>query len=78
MSDLTCPHCRKFQNICHDDGFGYEENKLHEMRCRDCNKLIRFETSILYHYEVIEDDDDDYELTEDDIAELLFEGLDRK
>jgi len=33
MSDVTCPYCRDEQEINHDDGYGYEEDKEHEQDC---------------------------------------------
>lgn len=51
MSDINCPYCGKSQDICHDDGFGYEENVKHEMQCSDCEKYFVFETTIIFYYE---------------------------
>lgn len=51
MSDLNCPYCNCGQEVCHDDGFGYEEDTLHEMECSDCGKLFTFFTSIIFNYE---------------------------
>lgn len=51
MPDLECPYCEKGLEICHDDGFGYEENTNHEMRCGYCKKHFVFQTSISFYYE---------------------------
>lgn len=51
MSDIECPYCGAGQEICHDDGFGYEEDQKHEMECRECDKTFVFTTSILFMYE---------------------------
>ena len=51
MSDVECPYCGAEQEICHDDGFGYEEDRLHEMECCECEKTFVFTTSILFMYE---------------------------
>ena len=51
MEDLECPYCDKGQEVCHDDGFGYEENERHEMECPDCGKTFVFTTSIVLYYE---------------------------
>lgn len=51
MSDINCPYCDAELDICHDDGFGYEENTKHEMRCYHCDKYFVFETSISFYYE---------------------------
>ena len=49
--DVECPYCEKWQDICHDDGFGYEEDEVHEQECDDCGKTFVFYTSISYDYE---------------------------
>lgn len=52
MSDVECPYCKKFQEICHDDGYGYEEEKIYKQWCGGCNKRFAYTTSISYDYEV--------------------------
>lgn len=49
--DLECPYCEKELEICHDDGFGYEEGVKHEMECDSCGKSFVFETSISFYFE---------------------------
>ena len=49
--DVQCPYCDADQEINHDDGFGYEENELHEMQCGECEKMFTFDTTIMYYYE---------------------------
>ena len=49
--DVECPYCGKYQEICHDDGAGYSEDRRHEQACSDCDKVFVFSTSIHYHYE---------------------------
>lgn len=49
--DIECPYCEKELDICHDDGFGYEENIKHQMECPHCGKSFVFETSISFYYE---------------------------
>ena len=49
--DIDCPYCDAGQDVCHDDGAGYEEGVLHEMRCDSCGKRFAFTTSISYDYE---------------------------
>lgn len=51
MSDLECPYCEKDCEVCHDDGFGYEEGKKHQMECPYCGKSFVFGTSISFYYE---------------------------
>ena len=49
--DIECPYCGHEQDICHDDGFGYEEDVKHEMECGNCEKSFVFLTSIIFYYE---------------------------
>ena len=49
--DLECPYCGKELEVCHDDGFGYEEGVKHQMNCQHCGKSFVFETSISFYYE---------------------------
>ena len=51
MDDLNCPYCNAGQDVCHDDGFGYEEGVRHEMQCSECEKYFVFNTSIIFLYE---------------------------
>jgi len=45
-NDLECPYCGTPHDVCHDDGFGYDEGVKHEMWCDKCDKNFVFETSI--------------------------------
>ena len=51
MKDLTCPYCNTELDVCHDDGYGYEENTAHQMECEHCEKTFIFYTSISFYYE---------------------------
>ena len=51
MSDLNCPYCNAELDVCHDDGYGYEEDVDHQMDCYKCNKTFVFQTSISFYYE---------------------------
>ena len=46
MSDFDCPYCGAEQEVCHDDGFGLEEDQRHEMQCSKCEKFFVFDTCI--------------------------------
>ena len=50
MSDVDCPYCGKGLEICHDDGFGYDEDVRHEYECGHCGKNFVFTTSISFWY----------------------------
>lgn len=50
MSDIACPYCNAEMEICHDDGFGCEEDVAHEMECHKCDKSFVFHTSIIFLY----------------------------
>jgi hypothetical protein len=49
-ADLECPYCGAGVKICHDDGFGFEEDVPHEMDCPVCEKTFVFHTWISYSY----------------------------
>jgi hypothetical protein len=66
--DLQCPYCEKELDICHDDGFGYDEGVKHQIECPHCGKSFVFETSISFYYEPAKADclnggNHDYQLT---------------
>ena len=48
--DVECPYCNAEQEICHDDGYGFEEDKIHEQECGQCNKVFAYITSISFYY----------------------------
>jgi hypothetical protein len=52
MSDVKCPYCGNEQEINHDDGYGYEEDRDYEQQCDSCDADFHFTTSISYHYDV--------------------------
>jgi len=49
--DIVCPYCNAKQNIDHDDGYGYEEDKIYEQECIECEKVFAFSTSVIYSYD---------------------------
>lgn len=49
--DIECPYCGHEQDICHDDGFGYQEDVKHEMECAQCEKSFVFTTCVSFSYE---------------------------
>ena len=49
--DIECPYCGAGQDICHDDGYGYDEDRRHEQQCRSCDKTFVFTTSVSFSYE---------------------------
>ena len=51
MSDIECPYCDEFQDIDHDDGYGYEEDEIYNQECSDCGKRFTYTTGILFVYE---------------------------
>ena len=50
MSDLECPYCEEWLDVCHDDGENYEEGVKHQMECSHCGKSFIFETVVLFNY----------------------------
>jgi hypothetical protein len=53
MSDVNCPYCGAEQEINHDDGYGYDEDREHEQNCVSCTMTFKFTTSISYNYDVL-------------------------
>lgn len=51
MNDIKCPYCKAEQEICHDDGYGYEEDEVHQQECWACEKLFVYTTSISFYYQ---------------------------
>ena len=50
MDDVECPYCEKMQEINHDDGYGYEEDRAHEQDCEFCGKTFVYNTCIYFTY----------------------------
>lgn len=51
MYDDNCPYCGKDVEICHDDGYGYDESEYYEQECPYCGKTFVYTTSIHFsHY----------------------------
>ena len=50
MSDMQCPYCGADQEVCHDDGQGYAEDRRHEHTCSECDKSFVFTTAISFDY----------------------------
>lgn len=68
MGDLNCPYCDGILEVCHDDGFGYEENVKHQMECGYCGKYFVFQTTTIHYYEpekadCLNDGEHDYKLS---------------
>lgn len=49
--DVECPYCGAGNDICHDDGYGYEEDCVHEQECDDCCKVFAYTTSVSYYHQ---------------------------
>jgi hypothetical protein len=48
--DLNCPYCDASLEVNHDDGFGYDQDRAHEMQCDECKKYFIFHTHIHFSY----------------------------
>ena len=46
MSDLECPYCGAENDVCNDDGAGFDESRLEQMQCSSCEKYFSFSTYI--------------------------------
>lgn len=49
--DIECPYCGHGQEIDHDDGYGYEQDEIHQQECGYCEKVFAYTTVILFYYE---------------------------
>lgn len=56
MEDVECPYCGEWQEINHDDGYGYEEDENFKQECDNCGKTFAYTTSISYYYEATKSD----------------------
>lgn len=48
--DVECPYCKEWNEVCHDDGHGCEEDMLHSQECGYCDKIFTFWTTISFYY----------------------------
>jgi NAD-dependent SIR2 family protein deacetylase len=51
MSDIECPYCGHEYELDHDDGSFYEDGKLEEDQCPECEKFFLVYTSVTYYHE---------------------------
>ena len=49
-NEESCPYCGYTVDICHDDGYGYEEDETYEQECSHCGKTFVYTTSIQYYH----------------------------
>lgn len=66
--DLQCPYCDEWQEIDHDDGYGYGEDEVYQQTCSDCHKTFTYTTSIIYFHEAqkadcLNDGEHDWQIT---------------
>ena len=54
MKDTECPYCGKLQEICHDDGYGYDEGDHYNQECGDCGKTFLYETKLSIDHETFQ------------------------
>lgn len=50
-SDIKCPYCGAENEICHDDGQGYDEGVINDQECHVCGKNFVFTTSVVCYYD---------------------------
>jgi len=50
IDDTQCPYCGAEIGINHDDGQGYEQDRLHQQDCNSCKKTFTFYTVISFDY----------------------------
>lgn len=51
-----CPYCGSDVEINHDDGYGYDEDQIHNQGCRACGKTFVYTTSIDVSHELSQAD----------------------
>jgi len=51
MEDVECPYCENWQEINHDDSYGYSEDETYEQECGDCDKVFSYTTSMHFYYD---------------------------
>ena len=56
MKDTKCPYCGADVEINHDDGYGYEEDKIYEQDSPECEKVFTYTTWISFSYETTKAD----------------------
>lgn len=49
--NVECPYCGAYQEINHDDGYGYSEDETYQQQCTECEKTFVYTTYILFNYE---------------------------
>lgn len=69
MQEIKCPYCEKNIEIDHDEGYGYEEDVVHQQTCHLCDNTFTYITYIIYHYypekaECLNDGEHDFKLTQ--------------
>ena len=45
IKDVTCPYCGKWNEVCNDDGWGCEEDRLYDQMCEHCGNTFVFTVS---------------------------------
>lgn len=50
IDDVECPYCKENLEINHDDGRGYEQDRVHEQQCKHCYKTFTYTTSVIFYY----------------------------
>lgn len=48
--DAECPYCGAEVEICHDDGYGYDEDEVYEQECGNCEMVFAYTTETSYYY----------------------------
>ncbi len=48
--DVECPYCERWNDICHDDGYGTDEGVMYFQECAHCDKTFSYTTAIVLSY----------------------------
>lgn len=52
MSGDNCPYCDAELEICHDDGYGCDQEIPHSQECPHCNKVFTYRTTIIVYHDL--------------------------
>jgi hypothetical protein len=48
--DCRCPYCDEYQEINHDDGYGYDPDLSYEQMCWNCDEVFEYTVFVRYTY----------------------------
>jgi len=52
MSDVQCPYCGAWDEVCPDNDYGKHEDEIFHHECIECEKIFAFTATIIIDYNV--------------------------